>query len=63
MNMRKISWSDWKKQMTKEMESDPMFAPSKDVKPAKGLKVDGDKMTAEEYSAYQRNWMNENTND
>ena len=49
--------------MTKEMESDPMFASSKDVKPAKGLKVDGDKMTAEEYSAYQRNWMNENTND
>jgi len=63
MNMRKMSWSDWKKQMIKEMESDPMFAHSKDVKPAKGLKVDGDKMTAEEYSAYQRNWMNENTND
>lgn len=63
MNMRKMSWSDWKKHMTKEMESGPMFAPSKEVKPAKSLKVDADKMTAEEYSAYQRNWMNENTND
>lgn len=63
MNMRKMSWSDWKKQMTKEMESDPMFASNTDVQPAKGLKVDGDKMTSEEYSAYQRNWMNENTND
>ena len=63
MNMRKISWDEWKKEKIKEMAFDPMFAPSKDVKPAKGLKVDADKMTAEEYSAYQRNWMNENTND
>ena len=63
MNMRKMSWDEWKKEKIKEMEFDPMFAPSKDVKPAKGLKVDGDKMTAEEYSAYQRDWMNENTND
>ena len=41
--MRKMSWSDWKKQMTKEMESDPMFASNTDVKPAKGLKFDWDK--------------------
>ena len=43
MNMRKMSWSDWKKQMIKEMESDPMFASNTDVQPAKGLKFDWDK--------------------
>mgnify|MGYP003625270678 CR=1 FL=1 len=37
MSRKKISWGDWAKEKTKEMESDPMFASSKDVK-KKGLK-------------------------
>jgi len=41
MTMRKMSWDEWKKEKTKEMESDPMFSFNKDVKPDKGLKADG----------------------
>lgn len=41
MTMRKMSWDEWKKEKTKEMESDPMFSFNTDVKPAKGLKADG----------------------
>ena len=43
MTMRKMSWDEWKKEKTKEMESDPMFSFNTDVKPVKGLKFDLDK--------------------